>query len=67
MVQCPGNKRDRETLEAIIIAHVVPGTTIYTDGWAAYRNLHTKGFLWDFVNHSGTKNELKIVLKIFIT
>ena len=37
LVQCPGNKRDKPTLEAIIIANVAPGTKIYTDGWAAYR------------------------------
>ena len=32
LVQCPGSKRDRETLEIIILAHVAPGTTIYIDG-----------------------------------
>ena len=37
LVQCPGNKRDKPTLEAIIVANVAPGTKIYTDGWAAYR------------------------------
>ena len=58
LVQCPGNKRDRETLETIIVAHVAPGTTIYTDGWAAYRQLGTKGFIWDSVNHSGKYVEL---------
>ena len=56
LVQCPGNKRDRVTLEAIIIEHVAPGTTIYTDGWAAYRHLDTVGFNWDSVNHSGKQS-----------
>ena len=53
LVQCPGSKRDRETLEIIILAHVAPGTTIYTDVWAAYRKLGSKGYIWDMVNHSG--------------
>ena len=35
LVQCPGNKRDKPTLEAIIKANVAAGTKIYTDGWAA--------------------------------
>lgn len=31
--------RDKETLQAIIAERVAPGTTIYTDGWRAYRGL----------------------------
>ena len=28
---CPGNKRDRQTLEKIILDNAHPGTTNYTD------------------------------------
>ena len=52
-MECPGNKQESETLEALIIDRVALGTTIYTDGWAAYRNLSTLGYTWDMVNHSG--------------
>ena len=37
LVQCPGNKRDRPTLEKLILKHVEKGTKIYTDGWASYK------------------------------
>ena len=37
LVQCPENKRDRPTLEKIILEHVEKGTKIYTDGWASYK------------------------------
>ena len=32
---CQGNKRDRPTLEKIIVDNVEKGTTLYTDGWKA--------------------------------
>lgn len=35
------NRRDAQTLERIITAHVLPGSVIVTDGWAAYRNVST--------------------------
>ena len=52
LVPCPNNKRDKPTLLAIILANVEQGTTIYTDGWAAYRELGSHGYTWDSVNHS---------------
>ena len=52
---CPGNKRDRPTLEALILKHVNIGSTIYTDGWRAYMNLGTHGYSWESVNHTGMK------------
>ena len=41
--ECPGNKRDRITLEALLVKRVRPGTKILTDGWAAYKGLEELG------------------------
>ena len=49
---CPGNKRDKATLEKMIMENVEPGSTVYTDGWAAYKKLSDCGYSWDFVNHT---------------
>ena len=49
---CPNNKRDKKTLEQLILDNVAPGTTIYTDGWSSYKGLEKCGYSWDFVNHS---------------
>ena len=49
---CPNNKRDRPTLEKLIQDNIAPGTTVFTDGWAAYKNLENLGYQWDFVNHN---------------
>ena len=38
MVKCDNNRRDRETLENIITTHVEVGSTVYTDGWKAYKH-----------------------------
>ena len=43
LVECPGGKRTREVLEKIIVDHVQPGTTIFTDCWAAYNHLEDLG------------------------
>ena len=47
--------RDKATLQAIIIEHVAPGTTIYTDGWKAYDGLNQihvqPPFIHRVVNH----------------
>lgn len=40
----PVDKRDRDTLVPIIKKHVKPGSTIYSDGWAAYSTLNAEGF-----------------------
>ncbi|CAN7938260.1 unnamed protein product [Ixodes hexagonus] len=39
MEVCPDNKRDTATLLTLIQRHVLPGTTIMTDRWAAYSSL----------------------------
>ena len=41
LVECPDRKKP--TLEALIIANVADGTTIYTDGWQSYRKLDSCG------------------------
>ena len=46
LVECPGGKRTRPVLEHIIVNHVKEGSHIITDGWAAYRHLEEKGFLF---------------------
>ena len=52
LVLCPENKRDRPTLEKIIKDIVELGSTVYTDGWAAYKKLEECGYTLDFVNRS---------------
>ena len=52
VVKCPKNKRDKETLEQLILDNVEIGTKIITDGWAAYKGLSALGYEWDWVNHS---------------
>jgi len=49
---CPDNKRDRATLESLILKRVRPGTRVLTDGWSGYKHLEKLGFSWDYVNHS---------------
>ena len=52
LVALPENKRDRQTLEPLILEHVAPGSTIITDCWKAYDNLGAEGFQHLTVNHS---------------
>ena len=34
-----GGKRDRETLEPLIVRHILPGSTVISDCWRAYSNI----------------------------
>lgn len=46
------DKRDRDTLLPIIKRYVAPGSTIYSDKWAAYDTLSDEGYAHLSVNHS---------------
>ena len=46
------DQRDASTLLPIIMAHVLPGTTIHSDEWRAYSSLASHGFTHSTVNHS---------------
>ena len=50
LVECPGGKRTREVLEKIILEHVEPGTTIFTDCWAGYNHLEELGDFYLIAN-----------------
>lgn len=52
LLPCPGNRRDRATLEPIIQSYIRPGSVVMTDGWAAYGNLQNLGYHHLVVNHS---------------
>uniref|UniRef100_A0A158P4I5 ISXO2-like transposase domain-containing protein n=1 Tax=Tetranychus urticae TaxID=32264 RepID=A0A158P4I5_TETUR len=46
-------KRDEATLLEVIKRNILPGTTIYSDGWRSYNNLNQHNYyLHDSVNHS---------------
>lgn len=47
----PVEKRNQETLQWIIQNHVATGSTIYTDGWAAYKGLSELGYEHFVVEH----------------
>ena len=49
---CPKNKRTKKALWPIIQANVLPQTTIFSDGWRAYRKLPTLGYKHAWVDHS---------------
>ena len=40
----PVDSRDSSTLLKIIKRHVEPGSTVYTDGWAGYKDLNQHGY-----------------------
>ena len=41
--ECPNNKRDRKTLEKLILKRVRLGTKILTDGWSSYEHFAELG------------------------
>ena len=45
-------KRDKNTLLPIIKERIKQGTTIVSDGWAAYKTLNSEGYSHQVVNHS---------------
>ena len=48
----PVDRRDAATLLPIIRQHILPGTTIMSDLWAAYNTQSNQGFIYLTVNHS---------------
>ena len=46
------SKRDRSTLEPIILHEVETGATVFSDCWLAYTRLNDLGFIHSTVNHS---------------
>ena len=52
IVPCPGGKRTAAVLLPLIQRWVLPGTTIYTDGWRAYKQLPDLGYTHSWVNHT---------------
>ena len=52
MVACPNNKRTKRVLWPIIQANIHYGTTIYSDGWRAYRKLPHLGYPHRWIDHS---------------
>lgn len=40
----PVDSRNADTLVPIIKRHVLPGLTIYSDGWSAYYDLNEQGY-----------------------
>ena len=52
IVPCPGGKRTAAVLLPLIQRWVLPGTTIYTDGWRGYQQLSDLGCTHSWVNHT---------------
>ena len=52
LVQCPGNKRDKNTLHSLISQYVRRGTHIITDSWKGYNDITSLGYTHSLVNHS---------------
>lgn len=47
----PVDKRDATTLIPLIQRHILPGTTIYSAEWCAYKNLNDLGYEHQIVKH----------------
>ena len=52
MVKCPDNKRTKAALWPIIQENIAAGSTIYSDGWRAYRRLPVLGYRHRWLDHS---------------
>ena len=50
----PVDQRDQDTLICIIKENVLPGSTIYTDGWSGYQNHKDHGYKHFVVEHKYT-------------
>jgi len=48
----PVEDRKASTLIPIIKQWILPGTTVLSDGWKAYKSLEAEGFVHQTVNHS---------------
>ena len=59
MIMYSVNDRSRTTLLHIIKRHVVPGSTIYSDGWSAYCDLNSEGYSHFTVLHNLHKYTFK--------
>ena len=49
---CPKNKRTKKALWPLIQRHILPQTTIFSDGWRSYRKLPSLGYKHEWVDHS---------------
>ena len=52
LLPCPDNRPEAEFLLPLIRRWILPGSIIYTDGWAAYNSLTAEGFTHGSVNHT---------------
>ena len=50
----PVENRNADTFCRILERHVTPGSTIYSDGWAAYKEIGNMGYRHLFVEHKTT-------------
>ena len=54
----PVDSRNADQLLSLIQEHVSPGSTIYTDGWAAYNGLTSLGYRHFVVEHKHTFKQI---------
>eukprot|EP00057_Strongylocentrotus_purpuratus_P022140 XP_011676614.1 PREDICTED: uncharacterized protein LOC105444288 [Strongylocentrotus purpuratus] len=64
LVLYPVDDRTEKTLLSIIKRHVVPGSTIYSDGWSGYSRLNANGYRHFSVVH---KHQFKAVFEEELT
>ena len=58
--ECPNNKRDRKTLEGLIVKRIRPGTRILTDGWSGYKRLEHLGWCYTHLTCSNVAIDLSL-------